>query len=68
MFVAYGGTTVEVIDVTEDGRPAEVSFQFNVDLEDPSLMWLQWNDGVYVPFELPEVGETVILPSVTIPW
>lgn len=65
--IGYGGATVEIADVTEDGRPSEVRVHFNVDLEDSSLRWLQWKGGVYVPFAPPEVGDTVVLPAVTIP-
>ena len=66
--IAYGGTTVEVLDITDDGRPLEVSFRFDVSLEHPTLVWLQWNDGVYKPFQVPQVGESTVLPAVTIPW
>ncbi len=65
--IRYGGATVEVTAVTSDGRPSDVSFHFDVRLEDPSLRWLQWKDGAYAPFDPPEVGETVILPSVVVP-
>jgi hypothetical protein len=66
--IAYGGVSVEIADATEDGRPTEVRFRFNVDLEHSSLRWLQWKNSVYVPFEPPAVGETVTLPSVVVPW
>ena len=66
--VAYGDATIEVTEVTGDGRPAEVAFRFEVDLEDPTLRWLQWHEGVYVPYVPPAVGETEILPSVVLPW
>jgi len=65
--IGYGGAMVEIADVTEDGRPIEVRVHFNVDLEDSSLCWLQWKGGVYIPFEPPAVGETVVLPEVTFP-
>ncbi len=52
--------TIEVTAVL-DGRPAEVSFHFARPLEDPVLRWLRWEDGVFVPFELPAGGETVVL-------
>jgi len=65
--VGYGGAIVEIAEVSEDGRPIEVRVHFNVDLEDSSLRWLQWKGGVYVPFEPPAVGETVVLPEVTFP-
>jgi len=65
--ITYGGVRVEITSVTEDGRPDEVSFRFDVDLDDPSLRWLQWHDGVYVPFDVPTVGESTVLPAVTVP-
>jgi hypothetical protein len=65
--IPYGGATVEISEATEDGRPIEIEVFFDVDLEDPSLRWLQWRRGVYVPFELPAVGESVVLPEVTLP-
>jgi hypothetical protein len=66
--IDYGGATIEVLEVTLDGRPAEVSFRFDVELEDPSLCWLQWHKGAYIPFAPPAIGETVILPAVIFPW
>jgi hypothetical protein len=66
--IAYGGATIEIAEITEDGRPVEARFHFQVDLEDPSLRWLQWKGGVYVPLEPPAVGESVTLPSVVVPW
>jgi hypothetical protein len=62
------GLTVEIMTVTEDGRPHEVAFRFDRSLDDPSLRWLEWDDGVYVPFVLPPVGESVTLPAVTVPY
>jgi hypothetical protein len=66
--IDYGGATLEVTEVTDHGRPAEVICRFDVALEDPSLRWLQWENGVYVPFELPAVGHEVTLPAVEFPW
>ena len=62
------GVTVEVEAVTPDGRPAGVSFRFDRRVDDPSLRWLRWQHGVYVPFTIPAVGETVTLPAVTVPF
>ncbi len=53
------GVRIEVTELTEDGRPAEATFRFDEPLRDPSLRWLQWKDGEYVPFTPPAVGETV---------
>ncbi len=55
--------TVEVERITESGEPREVLFRFDVPLNAPSLRWVQWEDGIYVPFEPPAVGETIRLPA-----
>ncbi len=54
--------TIEILTV-EEGRPMAVSFRFAQLLEDPSLRWVRWLDGVYVLFDLPAVGESVVLKS-----
>jgi hypothetical protein len=59
--VELTGLSVEVTAVTADGRPAEARFWFAVPLEDPSLRWLQWKAGVFVPFVPPAVGQGVDL-------
>lgn len=66
--IAYGGATIDVAEISDDGRPIEVRVRFEVDLENPSLRWLQWQNGTYAPFQPPAIGETVILPSVIVPW
>lgn len=63
--VELTAVTVEVIALTDDGRPAEVAFSFSVPLEDPSLRWLAVTTDGYIPFTVPAVGETVLVPS---PW
>jgi hypothetical protein len=55
--------TVEITELTADGRPAEALFEFPFRLEDPELKWLKWEDGIYVPFDLPQVGTTLSLPA-----
>ncbi len=65
--VRLAGVTLEVTALTADGRPAELTCRFSTELEHPSLRWLRWDDGAWVPFELPAVGATVVLPEVTIP-
>jgi hypothetical protein len=60
------GVTVEVTALTADGRPAEARFRFDRAVEDPSLLWLRWRDGVYVRFEPPPVGAKVTLPPVVV--
>ena len=55
--------TIEITELTEDGRPAEATFRFRVPLEDASLRWLVAKDLRYDPFIVPGVGETVEVPS-----
>jgi hypothetical protein len=57
------GVTIEVMDLTADGRPAVVAFRFDARLEDPSLRWLQFKDQVWQPFTPPAVGQRVVLPA-----
>jgi hypothetical protein len=61
---ALTGVTVEVVAVTPDGRPAEARFRFDVPLDDPSLVWMQWRGRGYVPFEVPAVGARVSLEPI----
>ncbi len=55
------GASIQVTELTPDGRPAEARFEFDARLEDPCLLWLRWEDGAYAPFEVPPVGGTVTL-------
>ena len=61
--IALSGMTIEVSDLGPDGRPLEIVVRFAAKLEDPSLEWLKWGEHGYVPFQLPQVGETVVLPA-----
>ncbi len=51
--------TIEITDLTADGRPAEATFRFGVQLEDRSLRWLQETEEGYAPFTPPAIGQTV---------
>ncbi len=62
--VEVTGMRVEVIGTDSERRPDRALFRFDVPLEDESLRWLQYRDGLYVPFIPPAVGETVTLPAV----
>lgn len=63
--VDLDGMRAEVISLTGDRRPAEARIRFAVSLDDPSLVWLQWDWGTqtYVPFSPPVVGETAHIPG-----
>ena len=57
------GMTVLIEALTTDGRPRDVVFRFARRLEDPSMQWIRWQEGIYVPFTPPQLGETVRLPA-----
>jgi hypothetical protein len=64
--VVLSDLCVRVLEVTEDGRPAEVDFDFGVPLEDPSLLWTRLQaGGALGPWSPPAVGESQLLPSVS---
>jgi hypothetical protein len=66
--VELTGMTVEITEMTGDGRPAEAAFTFTVPLEDPSLRWLQYKNGSFVPFTPPAIGGNLVLQSEKFPW
>lgn len=62
--VSLAGMTVVVKEVTADARPKAIDAHFEKPLEDPSLVFLEWEPDGYVPFPIPPVGSTVTLPAV----
>jgi hypothetical protein len=65
--VELTGMTVEVTEMTNDGRPAEAAFRFAVALEDSSLRWLCYRGGAFVPWTPPAVGASVVLKTRRLP-
>jgi len=61
--VELSDLSVEIAASTGDGRPAEMIFRFAVPPEDPSLVWVAWQDGRYVPFTPPAIGDTVTVKA-----
>lgn len=57
------GFSVEILGLNAAGDPNELAYRFAVPLEDASLRWLAWQDGLYVPWRPPAPGETVRLPA-----
>ncbi len=51
--------TIEITELTADGRVAEARFRFQVPLEDPSLRWLKVTRQGYEPMAPPAVGQAV---------
>jgi hypothetical protein len=60
--VVLTGMTATVTALTPDGLPAEATFQFDVPLESPSLVWLCFRGDSFEPFTPPAVGREVEIP------
>jgi hypothetical protein len=61
--VQLDGASVQVTDLTGDGRPLQIVVRFDRSLADPSLVWRRWQHTGYAPFVLPAIGKTVVLPK-----
>jgi hypothetical protein len=57
------GLSIVVEALDAQGDPEQVMYEFPVPLEDSSLRWMRWQDGVYVPWRPPALGQTEKLPS-----
>lgn len=57
------GVTIRITKITDDNRPAEATFVFDLPLEDSTLRWLRWNkkEWKYENYVPPDVGEKVLL-------
>ena len=62
--VVLSEVTVEVAEMTDDGRIAQARFTFAHSLDDDRYVWLWWNAeaSTYERVEMPLVGETRIYP------
>ena len=65
--VSVRGFRATVLRRTFDGRPLEVEFRFDRELDDPMLRLVYWNGSHYTPLALPPVGQTLLLPSTLLP-
>lgn len=57
------GLSARVTHLDKKYGPDEIVYRFSVPLEDPSLRWLQWEKGSYVPFILPSIGRSIRLSA-----
>jgi hypothetical protein len=55
------GLLVAVQSLNAQGDPEQVLYRFSVPLDDPSLRWMRWKEGGYVPWTPPPIGQTVRL-------
>ena len=62
--VQLSGVRIHVVAQTPDGRPAKVNFTFERELLDESLRWVLYQDGRYVPFEPPAIGQRTKIQAV----
>ncbi len=67
------GATVHLPDlaitieaVTADGRPATALYRFERALDDPELVWRQWQGDRFEGFTLPAMGTTTTLPAIDV--
>jgi hypothetical protein len=63
-WIERAGYIAEVREVLEDGRPSQVAFHFEAELEDPRFRWLYWTAEGAAEFEVPPVGGVVEVPEV----
>jgi hypothetical protein len=66
--VELSGMTVEILEVTSDGRALEAAFIFPVPLEAPSFRWMQYGPNGFAPFTPPAIGQTTTLKPPKPPW
>ncbi|HEX7480121.1 MAG TPA: hypothetical protein VF331_20145 [Polyangiales bacterium] len=62
------GLSIEVLQLTSDGRPSSARFRFTQPLDAPSFRFYAWIDGRFVPFTPPPVGQRRVLPPATVRW
>jgi hypothetical protein len=64
--VQLEGATYTVTAVTDDGRPAELSARFDKPIESDGFIWMRWSQKKgFVPFALPQPGQSMFVPAVT---
>jgi hypothetical protein len=61
--VLLDGASVQVAELTHDGRPLRIVVTFERPLDDPNLVWMRWQRAGYAAFALPPPGKTVVLPK-----
>jgi len=66
--ISFTGVRITIEETAENGAPTRIVHRFDRRLEDPSLRWVTWQDGAYVPFVPPAVGATIDLPPAVGPF
>lgn len=58
--------TITIEAVTADGRPAAALYHFERALDDPELVWRQWQGDRFGGFTPPPMGTTTTLPAIDV--
>jgi hypothetical protein len=58
------GMTVEVREIADGWQPSTARYTFAVPLDNPELLLLVWKNGKYVPYTLPGIGQSELLPKI----
>jgi hypothetical protein len=64
--VELSGLHIEVLELTDDGHPLRVRFDFEEPLDSPRYRFYNWVDNHFRPVEIPKLGETKVLPRATL--
>jgi hypothetical protein len=59
--IALREMTIEIVEVTPDGRPLVCDFHFARPLESTHYLWRTWRNDKLVPLALPRDGESMVL-------
>jgi hypothetical protein len=64
--VSLEGLAIDVLEVTEDGRPLRVRFDFAEPLDSPRYRFYHWVDNHFREMAPPAVGDAHVLPKAII--
>ena len=60
------GLSIEVLELTDDGRARKVRFQFDMPLESRQLDFYYWSGGQFERLVVPALGQRRALPPATL--
>ena len=60
--INLSGIQITVEEMTRDGRPSTVTFEFSESLESLNYQWLIWRKDGYVEWQAPNIGGSVSIP------
>jgi hypothetical protein len=61
--IRTSGVTLRIVDVTPDGRPAEIVASFDEPLDGAAYYWMAWSHARFVPYTPPPVGQAQTLAA-----